>query len=94
MRAFDAAGNRSDASRHVPRPVAPGRRYPRGMPLSAWALVTLFSLCSIALGVLAVPDRRRAGGPSGVAAFVVPILAAFCAFYLIGHGSGWRSGRR
>jgi hypothetical protein len=55
------------------------------MPLSAWALVTLFSLCSIVLGFLAVRIAARAGGPRGPAAYLIPVLAGFVAFYLIGH---------
>ena len=55
-----------------PRPVAPGDATLGDMPLSAWALVTLFSLCSIALGVVAVRIAARAGGPSGIAALRRP----------------------
>jgi hypothetical protein len=58
------------------------------VPLSAWALVTLFSLCSIVLGVIAVRIAARAGGPGGLAAYAVPVVAAFGAFYLIGHRLG------
>jgi hypothetical protein len=58
------------------------------MPLAAWALVTLFSLCSIVLGVVAVRIAARAGGPRGLAAYLLPILAGFGAFYLVGHRLG------
>ena len=58
------------------------------MPLSAWALVTTFSICSIVLGVIAVRIVARIGGPRSLAAYVFPIVAAFGAFYLIGHRLG------
>ena len=56
--------------------------------MQAWALVALFILCSIALGVVGTRIAARAGGPSGPAAYVLPVLAAFGAFYLIGHRLG------
>src|SRR5437764_7803809 len=59
------------------------------MPPQAYALVTLFVLSSIALGWVAVRIVSRSlGGPRGGAAYVLPILAAFGAFYLIGHRLG------
>ena len=58
------------------------------MPMQAWALVTLFSLCSIALGIVGVRVAAQAGGPRGLAAYVIPVIAAFGAFYLIGHKLG------
>ncbi|HEY4189971.1 MAG TPA: hypothetical protein VGM28_06095 [Candidatus Limnocylindrales bacterium] len=58
------------------------------MPMTAWALVATFTLCSIALGVAAVWIVGRFGGPVGRAAFALPVIAAFGAFYLIGHRLG------
>ena len=58
------------------------------MPTQAWALVALFSLCSIVLGVVAVRVAARVGGGLGLAAHVLPIVAAFGAFYVIGHRLG------
>ena len=58
------------------------------MPMQAWALVTLFILCSIALGIVAVRIAARSGGPRGRAAYALPVVAAFGAFYLIGHRLG------
>jgi hypothetical protein len=58
------------------------------MPPQAYALVTLFLACSVLSGIVAVQVARRAGGPSRVAAHVLPILAGFGAFYLIGHRLG------
>ncbi len=58
------------------------------MPIQAWALVTLFTLCSIALGIAGVRIAALAGGPRGLAAYVLPVVAAFGAFYLIGHRLG------
>ena len=58
------------------------------MPMQAWALVTLFTVCSIGLGVVAVRVAAQAGGPRGLAAYVLPVIAAFGAFYLIGHKLG------
>ena len=58
------------------------------MPTQAWALVALFTLCSIALGVVAVRIAARAGGATGLAASILPVVAAFGAFYLIGHRLG------
>lgn len=58
------------------------------MPPQAYALVTTFTLCSIVLGALTVRLAARIGGPRGLAAYVFPVLAAFGAFYLIGHRLG------
>ena len=58
------------------------------MPTQAWALVALFSLCSVGLGVVAVRIAARVGGPVGVAAAGLPVMAAFGAFYVIGHRLG------
>ncbi len=58
------------------------------MPPQAYALVSLFTLCSIVLGTIAVRLVGRAGGSQRRVAFVLPILAAFGAFYLIGHRLG------
>jgi hypothetical protein len=58
------------------------------MPPAAYALVTLFIACSIVLGIAAVRLAARVGGPTGRAAYVLPVLAGFGAFYLIGHKLG------
>lgn len=58
------------------------------MPPQAYALVTLFMLCSVALGAVAVRVAARVGGPTGRAAHVVPIAAGFGAFYMVGHRLG------
>ena len=58
------------------------------MPLSAYGLVTLFVLCSVALGWVAVRIVARFGGPTSRMAYVLPIAAGFLAFYLIGHKLG------
>jgi hypothetical protein len=58
------------------------------MPPQAYALVTMFTLCSIVLGIVAVRLVALVGGPGRRAAHVLPILAAFGAFYLIGHRLG------
>jgi len=58
------------------------------MPVAAYGLVTLFVLCSVGLGWVAVRIVARSGGPTGRAAFVLPIAAGFLAFYLIGHRLG------
>ena len=59
------------------------------MPPAAYALVATFLACSVLVGILAV--RRAAslaGGPRGRLAYVLPIVAGFGAFYLIGHKLG------
>lgn len=58
------------------------------MPPEAYALVTLFLVCSVLCGIGAVRLAHRAGGPGRAPAYVLPILAAFAAFYLIGHRFG------
>ena len=59
------------------------------MPPQAYALVTLFALSSIALGWLAVRLVTPAfGAPHPRGSSVLPIAAAFLAFYLIGHRLG------
>lgn len=59
------------------------------MPPQAYALVTLFLLCSIVVGIVAVRlVAAVARGPRGRLAYVLPILAGFGAFYLIGHKLG------
>jgi hypothetical protein len=58
------------------------------MPPQAYALVTLFSLCSITIGWAAVRLVARAGGPASRRAYVLPVIGAFGAFYLIGHRLG------
>ncbi len=58
------------------------------MPPQAYALVSLFLLCSVLLGILAVRIAARAGGPRGPAACVLPVAGAFGALYLVGHRLG------
>jgi uncharacterized membrane protein YeaQ/YmgE (transglycosylase-associated protein family) len=58
------------------------------MPPQAYALVTLFALSSVLLGWLAARIATRVGGPRSLAAYVLPIVAAFLAFYVIGHRLG------
>jgi hypothetical protein len=58
------------------------------MPPAAYALVTLFVGCSVVLGVAATRLARSIGGPRRRLANVVPVLAGFGAFYLIGHRLG------
>ena len=58
------------------------------MPSQAWALVLLFSLCSLALGYVAVRIAARVGGPTRLTAYVLPMMVAFFAFYAIGHRLG------
>ncbi len=58
------------------------------MPPQAYALVTLFALCSVALGWVAVRLVARWGGPATRAAYLLPIAGGFLAFYLIGHRLG------
>lgn len=58
------------------------------MPSQAYALVTMFSVASIALGIVDVRLAALVGGPVRRRAYVLPILAAFGAFYLIGHRLG------
>jgi hypothetical protein len=58
------------------------------MPPQAYALVTLFSLCSLVAGIVAVRLVARAGGPRGPLAYLLPVIGGFLAFYLIGHRLG------
>ena len=58
------------------------------MPPAAYALVTLFVACSVVAGIVAVRLAARVGGPTRLAAYVLPMLAGFGAFYLIGHKLG------
>lgn len=58
------------------------------MPPEAYALVALFTACSVALGIVAVRLVGRRGGPRHPVAFLLPIVAAFGAFYVIGHQFG------
>ena len=58
------------------------------MPPAAFALVGLFAACSVALGVVAVRLVGRFGGPVSLAAYPLPVVAAFGAFYLVGHRLG------
>ena len=59
------------------------------MPPQAYALVATFMACSVVLGWLAVRlVARLAGGPRGWRWYVVPVVAGFGAFYLIGHRLG------
>ena len=58
------------------------------MPPAAYALVTLFVACSSVVGIVAVRLAARVGGPTRRAAYVLPVLAGFGAFYLIGHKLG------
>jgi hypothetical protein len=59
------------------------------MPPAAYALVTLFLVCSVVVGVLAVRIVAAvAHRPTRRAAYVLPVLAGFGAFYLIGHRLG------
>jgi hypothetical protein len=58
------------------------------MPPQAYALFFLFLAFSVLLAMLATWLVGRVGGPRAKRAFVVPFLAAFGAFYLIGHRMG------
>src|SRR6186713_1937317 len=58
------------------------------MPPAAYGVVTLFLLCSAVVGIVAVRLAARVGGPTRRAAYVLPVLAGFGAFYLIGHKLG------
>lgn len=58
------------------------------MPPQAYALVATFMGCSIVLGFLATRLVARIGGPTRRAAYLLPIVAGFAAFYLIGHKLG------
>ena len=58
------------------------------MPPEAYALVTLFLVCSVLAGITAVRLVCRVGGPRRAPAYILPVLAAFGAFYLVGHRLG------
>jgi hypothetical protein len=58
------------------------------MPPQAYALVSLFLLCSVLVGILAVRLIALAGGPRGWPAHVLPVAGGFLAFYLVGHRFG------
>jgi predicted membrane-bound dolichyl-phosphate-mannose-protein mannosyltransferase len=59
------------------------------MPPQAYALVTLFAACSLLLGIVAHRlVATRAAGPTGWRWAVLPVIAAFGSFYLIGHRLG------
>ena len=59
------------------------------MPAQAYALVALFVACSVLLGIGAQRlVALVARGPRGWRAAILPIVAAFGAFYLIGHRLG------
>jgi hypothetical protein len=59
------------------------------MPPQAYALVALFALSSVVVGWVGVRlVARFVGGSRSRLAFVLPIAAAFLAFYLIGHRLG------
>lgn len=58
------------------------------MPAQAYALVVTFMACSIGLGFVATRLLAHAGGPTRRLAYVLPMMAGFGAFYLIGHKLG------
>jgi hypothetical protein len=60
------------------------------MPPQAFALVGLFTVLSVALGVIAwwIARRPPLDGPHGLGGAILPSVAAFGAFYLIGHRAG------
>lgn len=58
------------------------------MPPAAYALVALFALISLAVGVLAARALAPRGGPRGPRAVILPAAAAFLVLYLVGHRFG------
>ena len=58
------------------------------MPPQAYALVSLFLLCSVLVGIVAVRVVAIVGGPRGWRAYLLPVVAGFLAFYLVGHRFG------
>ncbi len=58
------------------------------MPPQAYALVSLFLVCSVMVGIVAVRLAVLLGGPVGWRAHLLPVAAGFLAFYLIGHRFG------
>jgi hypothetical protein len=73
-----------------PGHVSSGSRYRDAMPPGAFALVGLFTVSSVVLGVIAwwIARRPPLDGPRGLGGVILPSLAAFGAFYLIGHRAG------
>ncbi|MFL5755383.1 MAG: hypothetical protein ACJ77N_03705 [Chloroflexota bacterium] len=58
------------------------------MPIAAYALVTLFTGISVVLGLVAWRLIAGLGGPTARRGAILPIVAAFATFYLIGHRLG------
>ena len=58
------------------------------MPPEAYALVSLFLVCSVVVGIAAVRLAARAGGPRSRLAYPLPVIGGFLAFYLVGHRFG------
>ncbi len=59
------------------------------MSAAAYALFFTFAAIAVVVGIVATRlAARLAGGPRGRAALVIPTLAGFGAFYLIGHRLG------
>jgi hypothetical protein len=58
------------------------------VPPEAYALVTLFAISSVVLGVAATRLAVRVGGSRHPVAYLLPTAAAFGAFYVIGHRLG------
>ncbi len=58
----------------------------------AYAIFFTFLAFSIVLGWIAARLAQRAGGPRARTAAILPILAGFGAFYLIGHKLGIEMG--
>jgi len=63
------------------------------MSAAAYALFFTFAAIAVVVGIVATRlGARIAGGPRGFAAHVIPTLAGFGAFYLIGHKLGLHIG--
>ncbi len=58
------------------------------MPPQAYALVSLFLLSSVLVGIVAVRLAASVGGSRGWRAHLLPVAAGFLAFYLVGHRFG------
>jgi hypothetical protein len=60
------------------------------MPPEAFALVGLFTVLSVIVGVAAwwIARRPPLDGPRGPSGAILPSVAAFGAFYLVGHRAG------
>ena len=71
-----------------PRPRDHAAAYHQQMPASAYALLGVFILLSIAVGIAAA----WVVGPRRAAAAIMPVLAAFGALYWVGHRSGLQLG--